>query len=95
MAKGKKSKAEREAEFKKTWGYTIDKETAEQRFRRMAMMRVNKCLRAVSLLGNLAGSRYKSTPQQIEKMEEAFKEVLSAVFARLRGQKASKEQFTL
>lgn len=95
MAKGKKSKAEREAEFRKTWGYSMDKETAEQRFRRMAMVRVNKCLKQVSLLGNLAGSRYKSTSEQIAKMETAFKDVLTSVFGRLRGQKATKEQFTL
>jgi hypothetical protein len=70
-------------------------ETPEARFKRMAVTRVNKCIKSISLLGNLAGSRYKSTPEQITKMETAFREVLVQAFGRLRGQKASKESFTL
>jgi hypothetical protein len=91
----KKTKAQKAAEFKTRWGYAIENETAEQRFRRLATIRVNKCLRQVSLLGNLAGSRYKSTSEQISKMEQAFKDVLTEVFGRLRGQKAAKSQFSL
>lgn len=70
-------------------------ETPEARFKRMATMRVNKALKAVSLLSNLAGSRYKSSPEQIAKIEGAFRDTLTAVFGQLRGQKAAKQTFTL
>lgn len=70
-------------------------ETPEQRFKRMAVMRVNKALRAISLLGNLSGSRYKSTSGQIEKIQTAFRETLTNTFARLQGQKVAKDGFDL
>jgi len=92
---GKRTKAQRDADFRKTWGYDMAKETAEQRFRRLAMVRMNKVLKQVSLIGNLAGSRYKSTPQQIEKMEQAFRDTLTDVFSRLKGQAVAKVTFTL
>lgn len=70
-------------------------ETPEARFKRMATMRVNKALKAVSLLSNLAGSRYRSSPEQIAKIETAFRETLTSVFAQLRGQKSAEKNFTL
>lgn len=70
-------------------------ETPEARFKRMAVARVNKCLKQIALLGNLSGSRYKSSPDQVTKMETAFKDALTNAFGRLRGQKANKEQFAL
>lgn len=70
-------------------------ETPEARFKRMAVARVNKMLKQISLLGNLAGSRYKSSPDQIVKMEQAFKDALTEAFGRLRGQKSAKSQFVL
>lgn len=70
-------------------------ETAEARFKRMATMRVNKALKAVALLGNLSGSRYKASPDQLSKIETAFREVLTETFGRMRGQKAGKETFSL
>lgn len=74
---------------------TPKNETPEVRFKRMASMRVNKALRAISLLGNLSGSRYKSTPDQISKIEAAFRDVLTTTFARMKGQKAGREGFSL
>jgi hypothetical protein len=70
-------------------------ETPEARFKRMAQGRMNKILKGIALLGNLAGSRYKSSPDQIVKMENAFKDALNGTFGRLKGQKTAKEQFTL
>lgn len=70
-------------------------ETPEARFKRMATMRVNKALKAVSLLATLSGSRYRSSPDQIAKIEAAFRDVLTETFGRLRGQKDGKQTFTL
>lgn len=70
-------------------------ETPEARFKRMAVARVNKCLKQISLLGNLAGSRYKSTPDQIARMETAFRDSLTNAFGRLKGIKAEKKAFDL
>jgi len=71
----KGTKAQRDAEPSgKPGATTWRRKLTEQRFRRLAMVRMNKVLKQVSLIGNLAGSRYKSTPQQIEKMEQAFRD---------------------
>lgn len=70
-------------------------ETPEARFKRMAQARVNKSLKQIALLGNLAGSRYKSSPDQHTKMQKAFEDALNTAFARLKGQKTTKETFSL
>lgn len=64
-------------------------ETPEARFVRMAEVRVNKALKAIALVGNLSGSRYKSTNSQIEKIQEAFADQWKNTMARLRGQAPS------
>ena len=47
----------------------IDKnETKEARFVRIAEPRVNRACKAVSLLGNLAGSGYEYTQEQVDAM---------------------------
>lgn len=66
----------------------IENETKEQRFVRIAEPRVNRACKAVSLLGNLAGSGYEYTEEQVNAMFGAVQEALDtarAAFAELRA----------
>lgn len=65
-------------------------ELSDKQFRRLAMARVNKSCRMILLLGNL--SKHKPSEDTIVKIEDAYKEVLSDVFTKLRGKKASKAE---
>lgn len=61
----------------------IDKnESKVDRFIRIAEPRVNRACKAVSLLGNLAGSGYEYTPAQVEAMFGAVQETLDAAKAQ-------------
>ena len=54
----------------------IENETKEQRFVRIAEPRVSRACKAVSLLGNLAGSGYEYTEEQVDAMFGAVQEAL-------------------
>lgn len=54
----------------------IENESKEQRFVRIAEPRVNRACKAVSLLGNLAGSGYDCTPEQVDAMFGAVQAAL-------------------
>ena len=61
----------------------IDKnESKVDRFIRIAEPRVNRACKAVSLLGNLAGSGYEYTPAQVEAMFGAVQETLDEAKAQ-------------
>ncbi len=70
MAKGKdKTDAERAAKFKE-----------------LAEMRMTRALRAIEGIGKLASkTKYRYSEQQIAKLENAFKESLSACFAGFKA----------
>tara|TARA_B100002003_G_scaffold241094_1_gene262370 strand:+ start:553 stop:783 length:231 start_codon:yes stop_codon:yes gene_type:complete len=64
-----------------------DKETKEEKFKRLAEARVNNTLQKMKLIGNLASPVYSYNPEQIEKIivalqagiaevEEMFQKVL-------------------
>lgn len=56
-------------------------ETKEERFIRIAEPRVSRACKAVSLLGNLAGSGYEYTEEQVDAMFGAVKEALDTARA--------------
>lgn len=56
-------------------------ETKEERFIRIAEPRVSRACKAVSLLGNLAGSGYEYTEEQVEAMFGAVQEELDTARA--------------
>ena len=43
-------------------------ETATESFRRLAVARVNKAVKAIQSIGNLSASSYESDPLQVEKI---------------------------
>ena len=63
----------------------IDKnETKEARFVRIAEPRVNRACKAISLLGNLAGSGYEYTQEQVDAMFGAVQKSLDTARATAR-----------
>lgn len=59
-------------------------ETKEERFIRIAEPRVSRACKAVSLLGNLAGSGYEYTEEQVDAMFGAVKEALDTARAQFK-----------
>lgn len=51
-------------------------ETKQQKFVRIAEPRVTRACKAVSLLGNLAGSNYEYTEEQVDAMFGAVQQAL-------------------
>lgn len=59
-------------------------ETKEERFIRIAEPRVSRACKAVSLLGNLAGSGYEYTEEQVDVMFGAVQEALDTARAQFK-----------
>ena len=62
----------------------IENETKEERFVRIAEPRVSRACKAVSLLGNLAGSGYEYTEKQVDAMFGAVQEALDTARAQFK-----------
>lgn len=62
-------------------------ESKNDKFLRIALMRMPKVLKSISLVGNLAGSSYESTPEQKEKIVTALKSAVNEVATKLAGTK--------
>lgn len=62
----------------------IENETKEERFVRIAEPRVSRACKAVSLLGNLAGSGYEYTEEQVDAMFGAVQEALDTARAQFK-----------
>ena len=54
-------------------------ETKNEKFKRLAAIRVNNALKKVSLIGNLAGSSYEYSAEEVEKIISALKTCLGEV----------------
>ena len=59
-------------------------ETKEERFIRIAEPRVSRACKAVSLLGNLAGSGYEYPEAQVDAMFGAVQEALDTARAQFK-----------
>lgn len=59
-------------------------ETKQQKFVRIAEPRVTRACKAISLLGNLAGSSYEYTEEQVEAMFGAVQQELDKARAAFR-----------
>lgn len=62
----------------------IENETKEERFVRIAEPRFSRACKAVSLLGNLAGSGYEYTEEQVDAMFGAVQEALDTARAQFK-----------
>ena len=57
-------------------------ETKAQKFVRLAEARVSKAVKYVRLVGNLSGSGYDYTSEQVKKVEDALASAVEATIAR-------------
>lgn len=91
MAATKPAKKERKART------PVDpNETKAQKFVRLGTKRVNKAVKSVKQLAQLAGSGYDSTPEQRKKITDALDGAVKLVKDRFAGQKeAAAETITL
>lgn len=71
-------------------------ETSEAKFSRLATKRVNKALKDIGLIGNLSGSGYKYTDEQVAKIDSLLRDKVKATMARFdKTAKASGESITI
>jgi hypothetical protein len=71
-----------------------ENETAEEKFCRLALARMNRVLPAVANIGNLGTSQYAKTPEQIDAIETALRAAVDSAVARLRSVKSDKPTFS-
>ena len=74
---------------------TIDGESKEDAFRRLASARVNKAIKMISLIGNLASAQYASTAEQHDAIERALLIQVQATMRKLRKEKLEQRKFEL
>jgi len=71
-------------------------ESKEDKFRRLAGMRVNNALQKIRIIGNLAGPGYSYTPEQIEKIIAALNGAIAEVEAKFQKKiEKDKDKFAL
>lgn len=71
-------------------------ETKAQKFVRLGTKRINRAVKVVKQLAQLAGSGYDSTPEQRKKITDALDAAVKHVKDRFAGQKeAAAESITL
>lgn len=67
-------------------------ETPEDKFKRLATLRVNNALDKIRLIGNLSGADYRYTGEQAQKIIESLKTAVQEVENRFSKTAAKKEQ---
>lgn len=70
-------------------------ESPGERFTRLATARVNAAIKKISLISNLAGSGYASTPEQQEKIIAVLNHAVAVVKDCFNKTKPEAEKFTL
>ena len=70
-------------------------ETKEQKFVRLANMRVNKAIKAIRQIGQLGAPTYESTTQQRNRIAETLQNELSIAVDGLNSKKVATQDFKL
>ncbi len=78
MAKSKSSKVTKTAP-----------ETKADKFKRLGEARVGKALKTISLIGNLSGSGYEYTAEQVSKITAALENAVTDTMARFNPRSES------
>lgn len=74
---------------------TTETETKEQKFTRLANMRVNKAIKSVSLIGNLSSGQYGYTDEDVQKIEAALFNCVEQTMAQFNKAAIAKPLFSL
>lgn len=70
-------------------------ESRADAFKRLANARVNKAIKMIALIGNLAGPQYESTTEQHDAIQRALVLQLDATMNKLRKVKTAAAKFEL
>ena len=54
-------------------------ENKHDKFKRLATQRVTNAIKKIELIGNLSGSGYESTPEEVEKIVAALQQTIDSV----------------
>lgn len=79
------------ATTKKTPRKKVEYKDAADRFSQLATKRLRKAAKSIKLLGNLSGSGYEYTPQQVEYIGGELRKAVDKAMARF----AERETFTV
>ena len=69
-------------------------ETRAEKFLRIAPSRIDKVIHSLDILGNLAGSSYEYTPEQVEKMFAAIQTKMDSTKSRFEREKKTDDKFS-
>ena len=71
-------------------------ESKHDKFKRLATQRVTNAIKKIELIGNLAGSGYESTPEEVEKILTALQKTVEGVREKFsKTKRADKSKFEL
>lgn len=70
-------------------------ETPEARFKRVVTPRVNRAVKNIGFVGNCAGSGYKYSKEQADKIVSTLRKAVDTVAAKFAGKKETQQEFTL
>lgn len=71
-------------------------ENKHDKFKRLATQRVTNAIKKIELIGNLAGSGYESTPEEVEKIFKALQDTLDGVKEKFsKTKRVDKSKFEL
>ena len=68
-------------------------ESKEARFNRIVLPRINRAIKAISLIGNCSGSTYSYTPERVEAIREALVSTVSDTLRKFSGTKSNRPEF--
>ncbi len=70
-------------------------ESKNDKFKRLASLRVTNAIKKIELIGNLTGSGYESTPEEVDKIFKAIQDTVDGVkdkFSKTKRVDSSKFQ---
>jgi len=71
----------------------VVKESKGERFVRVVKPRVNKAVKAISVIGYCSGSAYEYTPQQVSQILATLSGALSALSSKFESKSKKQEEF--
>lgn len=72
-----------------------EKESPEEKFKRLASLRTQNALKKIKLIGNLSSSGYKYTGEQVDKIISTLRAAIDEVEARFKKGQKKEAGFTL
>lgn len=73
----------------------IQEETRRQKFERLALARVTKAMKSISLIGNLSSPNYHYSDEDVQRIREALVGAIDATLGRFQKGRPTLPSFTL